>query len=91
MKKIKELQKANKRKNQFSNQKVKDSRSSQNYEVFMWSCCRIHKKGRETAVFFKEGSSFTGKNHQTKKSMKKKKSGKKPSLSTGNCLFLTLI
>ena len=57
MKKIEELQNANKRKNRFPIQEVKENKrliklfpGFQNHEVFMWICDRIHKKGRKTAV-----------------------------------------
>ena len=54
----------------------------------MWIYNRIHKKA-EKLQYFRRDSSFTSKNYQTRKN--KKKSGKKPSLSIKNCLFLTLI
>ena len=54
----------------------------------MWIYNRIHKKA-EKLQYFRGDSSFTSKNYQTSKN--KKKSGKKPSLSIENCLFLTLI
>ena len=54
----------------------------------MWIYNRIHKKA-EKLQYFRGGSSFTSKNYQTSKN--KKKSGKKPSLSIENCLFLTFI
>ena len=54
----------------------------------MWIYNRIHKKAEKLQYFWGD-SSFTSKNYQTSKN--KKKSGKKPSLSSKNCLFLTLI
>ena len=81
MKKIEELQNANKRKNRFPIQEVKEYKrliklfpGFQNHEVFMWICNRIHKKGRKTAVLAR-----------TIKQAKIKKSAKKPSISTRDC------
>ena len=95
MKKIEELQDANKRKNRFSIQEVKDSNrlvkfytGLLNHGVFMWIYNRIQKKAKKLQ-YFRGDSSFTSKNYQT--SENKKKSGKNPSLSIENCLFLTLI
>ena len=95
MKKIEELQDANKRKNRFSIQEVKDSNrlvkfytGLQNHGVFMWIYHRIQKKAKKLQ-YFRGDSSFTSKNYQT--SENKKKSGKNPPLSIENCLFLTLI
>ena len=60
----------------------------QNHGVFMWIYNRIHKKAEKLQYFWGD-SSFTSKNTQTSKN--KKESEKKPSLSSKNCLFLTLI
>ena len=54
----------------------------------MWICNIIHKKA-EKLQYFRRDSSFTSKNYQTSKN--KKKSGRKPSLSIENCLFLTVL
>ena len=54
----------------------------------MWIYNRIHKKA-EKLQCFRGNSSFISKNYQASKN--KKKSGKKPSSSIKNCLFLTLI
>ena len=91
MKKIEELQNANKRKNKFSNQEVKDSKrlvkfytGLENHGEFMWIYNRIHKKAKKFQ-YFRRDSSFTSKNYQT--SEDKKKSRKNPSLSIENCFF----
>ena len=59
----------------------------QNHEVLMWIYNRTHKKA-EKSQYFRGDSSLSIKNYQISKN--KKKSGKEPSLSIKNCLFLTL-
>ena len=76
MKKIEKFKSANKRKNRFSIQEVKDSKrlvrfytGLQNYEVFMWIYNRVHKKA-EKLQYFRGDLSFTCKNYQTSKNKK---------------------
>ena len=67
--------------------KLKFYTGLQNKKVFEWIMNKIKDKIAKLQ-YYQGKQSFTEKNYQTSQT---KKSGRKPSLSSENCLFLTLL